>query len=369
MDAPIRGTFSTFAGFLFASIGFTLSVLSTFLRLLLPRQPTRSADVKFAISSRRRSMKRRHRNAPLTTTNSSISSLGSTTSSEVSCSPKSETKVSPPRMLEPPPRASTHNRVGSDSECAERPAFRNTVNHPRRRSESTPPSPSPWAFSHSERPESLKARRSSVDHTTDGESDLSPRDTASIHPTSLHLPHAPSLDALPAPSSRGRTNLSFIRRKIHKAPSASSGLVAAAHQTSPPHMDVPPIEKRASQLFAPLLHRKKSQHIQMTEAEAAKPRSQPSSPEEDDVYILEGRPSQESCHLAPRRSQTLRTQPYEAPYFFPAPGSEAAETYLPPRRRPVRSRTLHPDELGVGVGVSSARPLSGSSLYSVPNEG
>ncbi|KAJ6601220.1 hypothetical protein DFH09DRAFT_558944 [Mycena vulgaris] len=380
MDPPrLRGTFLTFVGFIFASIGFTLSVLSTFVRFLLPRHPTpiRSADV--TSKTRQRTIRRtsetkhKHRNAP-STTNSSISNVESTVSSEESCGSlrpsTSEINASQRRTLKP---ASAHNRV--ESEYIERPDFRNTVDHRRRRSESTPPSPSPWAFSHSAHPDPVNgSTRPSVDQTTtDGESD-----TVSLHPVPPHhLPRAPSFEGLPALNARSRTGLSFLRRKVRKAPSAPNGLSAAAHQSSPlPPVPPLPMERKASQLFGPLLHRRKSQPLHAAEGKSGNRRSQipapiPSSPEEDAVSFSEGRPSRDSWHghLAPRRSQTLRTQPYDAPYFFPAPGSVAAESYLPPRRNPVRSRTLHPDELEgtsqiAGLGTARARPHSGS----FPNE-
>ncbi|KAJ7664924.1 hypothetical protein B0H17DRAFT_294448 [Mycena rosella] len=145
---------------------------------------------------------------------------------------------------------------------------------------------------------------------------------------------------------------------------------SAAEQSSPSSLIPPhpafPVAKRKSQLFAPLLHRRKSQPIHVMELEVELP-GKPPSPEQDTALFAESRPSQESHHLAPRRSQTLRTQPYDAPYFFPAPGSVAAETYLPPRRRPIRSTTLHPDEMERRMSQGSAlfepapsRPASGT---------
>lgn len=52
--------------------------------------------------------------------------------------------------------------------------------------------------------------------------------------------------------------------------------------------------------------------------------------------------SSHSASLSKRRSQPLRTQPYEAPYFFPQPGTAAAAEYVPTRAKPTRSQTLPP---------------------------
>ncbi|KAJ7146326.1 hypothetical protein C8R44DRAFT_864101 [Mycena epipterygia] len=345
MDARLRGTFLTSAGFLFASIGFVLSVLSTFLRLLFPHHLTRGADVKSTIvrrsTIRTSESKHRRRHAP-STINSSVSSVGSASSQE-SCS-TSEMSIPKPRTLESNPsllRATTHNHGVSDS--VDRPDFRNTARRSRPRSGSAPPSPAPWALSHS--PDSPQ---SSVDETP-SHRDAAPKSSTST----FHLRRAPSMesaasfDGLPAPKSTG---LSFLhRRKVHKAPSAPSGLSAAAKKSTPPP-PVPPlpaIEKRKSQLFAPLLHRRRSQPV----TDVARRWSQtlcPPSTEDDDAPSDGRRQSHDvaqNCLLAPKRSQTLRTQPYEAPYFFPTPGSVAAETYVPPRRKPVRSKTLGPGEL------------------------
>ncbi|KAJ7069057.1 hypothetical protein B0H15DRAFT_957934 [Mycena belliarum] len=327
MEARVRRAFLTFVGILYASIGFTLSVVSTIFRLFVPLHQARSADVTIELLSRRRSMKHRRRSALSTTTNSSIStatSAGSTTSSDASSHTKSETKQNAIRhrvVIEP------HNLAESGDE---RPAFRSAAREPRRRSESTPPSPAPWADSH------VEHRRASLDHSAD-ENDPSPRSSTSKCPTTgFHL-RALSFDG--RPGIHATRSLSFMRSKGRRS---SAGL--ADYVLPPVHA-----EKRASgsHLFAPLLHRRKSH---ATETDASAPEEEASRPS------ISSQDSGHYSHPAPRRSQTLRTQPYEAPYFFPAPGSEAAEGYVAPRR-PVRGKTLHPEEL-------APQGAPGSTLYS-----
>ncbi|KAJ7045051.1 hypothetical protein C8F04DRAFT_1067556 [Mycena alexandri] len=308
MDA-LRGTLFACAGFLFASIGFTLSVLSTFLRLFFPYHPT-GAEVASTIRRRRTresSHKRRHTSS---TTNSSISSHASTSSSESSTT-TSGMNTRKPRSLEP--------KVAS--EHVERPEFRNTVVLRRRRSESTPPSPSPWDISHSD-------TKHSADDTV-----------MNKRPSSFHLPRSASIDFSLDNAPAG---LSFLHRRKSKTPSSLSGSLNPA--------SLPVIEKKKSQLFGPLLHKRRSQH----ESEVSKRSSQifmsPSTEEEgSSPDTPERRQSLDLAHrLPPKRSQTLRTQPYEAPYFFPTPGSAEAESYLPPRRQ-------------------LARPPSSSTLLAVPS--
>jgi hypothetical protein len=347
MDARFRGMFLASAGFLFALIGFTLSVLSTLLRLLFPFRPTRSAAVASTIRRRstriRKSAQSKHRRSYVSTPNSSIASPASTSASLESCSSQSsrhpsvsEMKGPKPQSLEPTIRATAHNRVVSEPAVEERPDFRNAPVRKHRRSDSAPPSPAPWASSHSDGVDA--STRTSVDDTASGNS-------ATNRPSlTFHLPHAPSFESESSPANEHAsksTGLSFLhRRKVRKTPSASSALFAAES----------PIEKRKSQIFAPLLHRRHSQNI--TDVDASNRLSQISVEERESVG--DGRPSQErrqsqdvTTRMLPKRSQTLRTQPYEAPYFFPTPGSVAAETYAPPRRKPVRSKTLAPDEMGV----------------------
>ncbi|KAJ7762368.1 hypothetical protein DFH07DRAFT_814127 [Mycena maculata] len=341
MDARLRGTLLTSAGFLFALIGFTLSVLSTLLRLLLPYHPT-GANVQ-SPTSRRSTIRRtpetnpgRRKDVP-SITDSSISSRESTSSFQESCSvhlthsSTSEVNVPRPRKLEPPSRNGAHGRVAS--EYMDRPDFRNTVTHRRRRSESTPPSPSPWAFSHPE--PSNPSARSPPDAS---------RRSGSVSSSSCRLPRASSFESVPFVDVPAiKTKLSFLHlRKVRKAPSASN--VIAARQPSPPSHPTHSLEKAKSQLFAP--RRRRSQHI--IEADAVRRHSiaLASPTEEEEACCPEGRDSQETvheCRPVPKRSQTPRTHPYEAPYFFPAPGSVAAENYLPPRRKPIRSRTLPTD--------------------------
>lgn len=125
----------------------------------------------------------------------------------------------------------------------------------------------------------------------------------------------------------------------------SSCLCVVTEDTLSPPAPEPPVERRKSQLFAPLLHRRRSQHVHDEDVS-------PTTASTDEDHEHENRLSQEShrnsrdmTRVLPKRSQTLRTQPYQAPYFFPTPGSVEAESYLPPRRKPVRSKTLSPDEV------------------------
>jgi len=356
MDARFRGMFLASAGFLFASIGFTLSVFSTLLRLLLPFHPTRGAAVASTIRRRstriRKSTQSKHRRSHVSTSNSSISSPASTAISLESCSSQSSRHPSVSEVNgskpEPTIRANAHNRVVSEPTVDERPDFRNTSVHRRhRRSDSAPPSPAPWAQSHSDSVEA--STRTSVDDTALNRSGKSVTHYPSL---SFHLPRRPSLDSASSPEDEHATKstgLSFLhRRKVRKAPSASSASLAAEPA-------LPSVEKRKSQLFAPLLHRRHSQNIPDADPTHRLSQISVSASTEEQDNAGEARPSHENerghsqdiARVLPKRSQTLRTQPYEAPYFFPTPGSVAAETYAPPHRKPVRSKTLAPDEMGV----------------------
>ncbi|KAJ7508511.1 hypothetical protein B0H11DRAFT_1965409 [Mycena galericulata] len=362
MDARLRGTFLTSAGLLFASIGFTLSVLSTLLRLLLPFHPTganvTSPTRRPTIHRTSKVNHRRRRDVP-STNNSSISSWGSTSSSLESDSvhlkhPSTlEANVPKPRNLEPPPRSDGR----PVSEFIDRPDFRRTVNHRRGRSESTPPSPSPWVISHS------------CAHSDSCSSAGSPRRSGSVssHATSsVHLPRASSFESAPPlgviPTLKSK-KLSFVySKKVRKAPSAPN--VAAKDATHSPSLSV---EKRKSQLLAPLLHRRRSQHTTETDATHDRRHSVTPSEEGEDKCCFEDRRPQDivhECRPVPKRSQTLRTQPYEAPYFFPTPGSVAAEDYLPPRRKPVRSRTMPAEENPVSSMQPPPLPVKAAGMVS-----
>lgn len=61
----------------------------------------------------------------------------------------------------------------------------------------------------------------------------------------------------------------------------------------------------------------------------------------------------EKKHLEKKKSQTLRTQPYEAPYFFPPPTSLTAEFGAPKRPNPVRSRTMPSESRSTSLSVMS----------------
>ncbi|KAF8204476.1 hypothetical protein K438DRAFT_562682 [Mycena galopus ATCC 62051] len=321
MDARFRGLFLASAGFIFATVGFTLSVLSTFLRLLLPYHPTRGAAVASTI--RRRSTIRKfahskHRRSHVPTPNSDISSAASTSTSLESN--VSETKANAP------------SRVVSEPTTDDRPDFRNMVARRHRRSDSAPPSPAPWASSHSDAVD--VSTHACVDDTAlHRGGKLSTERRPSLV---FHLPRNSTFDSASSPEDEhGVKRLSFLhRRKVRKTSSVTGGLLTAE--------PLPLAEKRKSQLFAPLLHRRHSQNIDNLDVTQV---SVSGSTEEEGHSSPERPHSQDMARVLPKRSQTLRTQPYEAPYFFPPPGTVAADTYLPPRRKPSRSKTLSsPDE-------------------------
>ncbi|KAJ6520407.1 hypothetical protein C8R45DRAFT_59619 [Mycena sanguinolenta] len=322
MDASFRGMFLASAGVLFASIGFTLSVLSTFLRLLWPNHwhPTRGAAVTSTASIRRRRStirrlsKRRRSHVP-TPDSSIISSPASTSTSLESTSLESTASVTNE------PRLHTfhtiaHDRVVSEPTTDDRPDFRNTAVRRHRRSDSAPPSPAPWASSHFDDVDASK--RISVDDTVTALNRDGNERRSSLHFNPARKSSLEYEDEHVAKS----TGLSFLHRK--KSRKASGGTLTAE--------PLPLIERKKSQLFAPLLHRRLSQDVDVNHRFSTEEESHTE------------RPSQDSARVVPKRSQTLRTQPYQAPYFFPAPGSVEADSYLPPRRKPVRSKTLAPDE-------------------------
>ncbi|KAK7063714.1 hypothetical protein R3P38DRAFT_2819922 [Favolaschia claudopus] len=335
MEARSRRLFLASAGFLFASIGFTLvsssasayagmkSVLSTLLRLFYPLHAGHGDAVAATIRRRRtlrnsiHSESRRQSRCVETPSDSTIS----TTPSSSTSTHTSSSSLSTPR------RDSAHEPARKNSHD-ERPDFRNTPGRRQRRSDSAPPSPAFWATSH------LDANVSTT-HTSVDDSVL--KTLHSRHPSiNFHLPHPSSLDGI------------LHRRKSRKATSVSSVTTAETNE--------PVAEKRRSQLFA--LHKRASLHADDTETSSwrwSRHSASVSMVEQEGVTVSDGRPSHESRHsqdigrAIPKRSQTLRTQPYAAPYFFPTPGSVEAESYLPPRQavKPVRSKTLASDELGV----------------------
>ncbi|KAF7307570.1 hypothetical protein MIND_00551800 [Mycena indigotica] len=320
MDVRSRGTLLTSAGLLYASIGFTLSVLSTFLRLLWPFHGTRDDPTK-ALSMRRRStIHRKHKrrsSIPPTLTNPSNSS------SEESPSPENPRRH--PTFLKPTTRRArsrslertVHNRNNSvrlgRSELRVPPETRNG----HRRSESTPPTPFPrqWSF-----PEQ--------------QTSLAPPE---LQPPSIHHERGPSVDST-------HSHLSFLQlpKKLKRSTSIISTETCG--------------EKRRSQLLGPLLHKRKASDARRwsgisftsVDDEGDTSASSPDAVADSPRHSIDTRQSID--HLpVPKRSQTLRTRPYEAPYFFPVPGSTEAEEYVPPLRpRPSRSGTLPVD-----------RPLSG----------
>ncbi|KAJ6611493.1 hypothetical protein B0H10DRAFT_2056253 [Mycena sp. CBHHK59/15] len=351
------------------------SVLSTLLRLFLPYHPSRSADVGIKAPRIKRpcAPPKPRRNAP-STTNSSISSVDSVVSSS---SEESSTLPLPPpstslihahaevrpRTFKSLSRGMLHSRRTSQDDTLimiERPDFRNTT-QPRRRSESTPPSPAPWSSPEAASSTTAPARHSSVDRSPESHNEvhagfrlLPVKCTKSKLMLSAETTEPlSSPDVLPAHKSTG---LSFLsRRKVHKTSSVPNGLLTSSPAPPVPSLPTALLARRKSQLFGPLdlLQRRRSQHLA---EEAAHAPAAPVSTLESRCsqlfrHSLENRRSmsqsidddipQDGIHLVQKRpSQVLRTQPYEAPYFFPAPGSEAAENYLPPRRKPSRSKTL-----------------------------
>ncbi|KAJ7242563.1 hypothetical protein B0H12DRAFT_1132179 [Mycena haematopus] len=314
MDAHSRGMFLASAGFLFASIGFTLSVLSTFLRWVLPYHPTPGAAVASTI--RRRSTIRRltkHRRSHVPTPNSSSISSSASTSTSL------ESTVS--EVNEPRPdafRADTLDRLLSVPTSGDRPDFRNTAVRRHRRSDSAPPSPAPWASSHLDGVDTSK--RTAMDDTAtalnrDGR--LAPERR---HSSIFHLPRKSSLECPPSLEDEHAAK----NKDYHSCTEEKY-----ARLTAEP---LPLVDKRRSQLFAPLLHRRQSQIIDdMDEQDNAG-----EAIRKDRRRIWRG-----WSETVPNTSHS----PYEAPYFFPAPGSVDADNYLPPRRKPVRSKTLVPDEI------------------------
>lgn len=148
-----------------------------FLRLFLSRPPTRSADVRYLARRKKSCVTRTSKSRRVSTTPSVKSSTSGHTSRSstvrsfhLTLSPPSETILGlpEPRLQ----RESLHSRVDSEPNAQiERPSFRNIAKR-HRRSESTPPSPSPRLY-----PEptfasmmGLAAARSSLDciHIPDG---------------------------------------------------------------------------------------------------------------------------------------------------------------------------------------------------------
>ncbi|KAJ7603126.1 hypothetical protein FB45DRAFT_963195 [Roridomyces roridus] len=323
MDNRLRGTLSTSAGFLFASFFFVLSVFSTLFHLLLPFHPT-GANVSSQIQTRRPVIRRAStagRRRSMMTTNShmdSISSYASPSSSQESCS---TTHSEHPSTTQPDmARQGTHGRIAS--ECTERPDFRRTIHlrHHCRRSESTPPSPKPWTYSMCTQP-----AESEPLIATDG----------------ADLPRARSSESLPH-SAPVKKRLSFLRRKkVHIA------------DLTPDSPDAPVVlERRKSHLS--FLHRRRSLNISTDSVKSRRSMThEPNQHSLSSISPLSLDPDEDEEHhhdhehhrdgrlsMSGRRSQTLRTQPYDAPYFFPVPGTVEAEHYTSPKRRPERRTSM-----------------------------
>ncbi|RDB28471.1 hypothetical protein Hypma_015925 [Hypsizygus marmoreus] len=281
------------AGFVYASIGFSLSVLAILLGLLTPARftpPPFEGSKPPALSNL--SEKRRGR---ALYTNSKDSSDASISSSAPST----------PKDLETYPSV----------------AIVSSTNTP------LPRSPSPYQrVEHADDPSFPKSNRKPT--------------TVTFIEDSLKSPSASTRTAKPLPSERiclpsedGQNGFKISslkppwgdkRRKIYRC-------VSSPHLTTANPPIPSPVTLEEEQKLPPLL-KKKSKTLRKAPSHPSTPRSA-SCPT---IALVEKK----------QRPPALRTQPYEAPYFFPPPIPNSP----PQQRKPVRSRTLPP--------ISRKRPTS-----------
>ncbi|CAK5280431.1 unnamed protein product [Mycena citricolor] len=303
MDIRSRGTFLTSAGFIIASVGFTLSVLSTLLRMLLFfHRPVLDAQ-SHPYPIRKPSARRKH---PATDSRSTPKDL-ETTLSGASNGSSSESGSS----------TTPDDQSGQGKDECQRTTSKAARRTGRRRSDSTPTSPAPWA---------------------------------STHDSSAPVTRRKSVDRSAAGTARMSDSGAGAEKKVRRSPSMPG---AGPKEHAEGRRSTPPARSK-SQVFAPFLPRRRS-HIAMdTAASEHEPSARTSNESSSDSSPP--RPA-----LVPKRSQTLRTQPYQAPYFFPMPGS--AEARPLPRRR----RTMPVNDLSAeGADAVPPVPPLPAAYLSVP---
>ncbi|KAJ7292718.1 hypothetical protein C8J57DRAFT_5479 [Mycena rebaudengoi] len=290
MDALLRRTFVVSAGYLFASVGFTMSILTMFFYLFFPRRPTQAINPLFA--SRISNRKGREQ---------LFLKSGSST---------------PERLLQ----TSQHHRRVSDNVMRKERAKRPRKSH--RRSESTPPSPSPSHQPDEYHSESVdlsipfaKSDGMSFRHRNRLRRSPSAPSGSAEFPVNLELiPPVPSLPNAPLlQKSKSHLFVPFIHRRhsqsFHEEPDASASLDSPPTQSSVDQMGKSSLEKSDSP-SASLAHQNNP--------------SQSSGPQDASQDVSS------TPQLTRSASRILRTNPYEAPFNIPTP---SVKTYVSSRRR------------------------------------
>jgi len=282
------------AGFLFASVGFSLSVLAVLFALFI--------SVFFADSTKPPASvagmleKRRARQFPISVRHSEISSTSS-----LAPTPKHQGKA---------------------------PNVTVVANHDCIRSSPSPPPPPPPPTRHTKDNllPSLTRKPTTVTFVQD------------LHTTSLPTSSSRTVNAMsperiliPPEFEEGRLGFKFSNLKPlwgEKRPKQQLyRVLSSPHLTTNPPL---PVQARGEPPKHSALGKKRSKPLRPEAGNTSTARSV-SCPT---VVAAENK------RVEKKKSQTLRTQPYEAPYFFPPPVPPIPNTEAVNRRNPSRSRTL-----------------------------
>ncbi|KAF8079009.1 hypothetical protein FPV67DRAFT_1690750 [Lyophyllum atratum] len=288
MEARAHRVVVSTAGFLFASVGFSLSVLAILFALLTPILFAESTKPSPSVVATLE--KRRARQVPVSVK----------PSSEISSTPSLAPSTPGQREAIPDVAITTHNDVRS------------------------PPSPSGRVTL----PPSLKRKPTTITFVQDLHMTSLPASSSkAANPICSERVLIPSeLEEIRSGSGFKLSNLkpswAEKRPKLYRA-------VSSPHLTSSPPL---PLPARDEPRKPSPLGKKRSKPLRKDIMDDTTARSA-SCPV---VTIAEKKPVEK------KKSQTLRTQPYEAPYFFPPPVPSIPASEALRRRKPTRSRTQPP---------------------------
>ncbi|KAF5385001.1 hypothetical protein D9615_001215 [Tricholomella constricta] len=294
MDTRVRRAVVSTAGFLFAFVGFSLSVLAILFAMLTP---TLFAEAIKPPASAVETLERRRARQ-----------------SHVAVKPSSE-NLSPPPLL-----PSTLRKTEVIPKVT-------TANHDQQRTLPLPPPQSTYPIEDILLP-SLKRKPTAITFAQDiGLASLPASSSKNANPT------LPERVLIPSECEDGRAGFKLSNLKPlwgEKQPKLSR-CVSSPHLASKAPLSMPAREGPRKPCKPSSLGKK---------------RSKPLSKETEDLPTSRS----VSCPVAPadkkpmekKKSLILRTQPYEAPYFFPHPIPPISDTEASKRRKPARSRTLPP---------------------------
>ncbi|GLB35790.1 putative histone deacetylase (HDAC) interacting [Lyophyllum shimeji] len=296
MEARVRRALVSTAGFLFASVGFSLSVVSVLFALLIsPFADSTRPPPSVATTLEKRRARQSPGSDRLRSEVSSTSSLAPSTSKQTETVPNVAIGVNDDHI------------------------------------KASPSTPAPSDTRHTDdtlRP-SLKRKPTAITFVQD-------LHTTSLPTSSSRPSHgaSPERILIPSESEEGRSS-GFKFSNLKPLWGEKRPKQRLQHASSSPHLtSKPPLPAPTSDgpRKPPPLGKKRSKPLRNETGDPATPRSA-SCPTTEVA---------ENKQVEKKKSQTLRTQPYEAPYFFPPPVPPIPHTEAIKRRTPSRSRTLPP---------------------------